>query len=107
MAIGIGIPATVAWFVIIMFPWIPLIRGDDPWNLRPLFFFVIIPTFICGTAESVLGEARYPQGILFFASWMLAERYRLKVAAEAKSRQPVVRQSAFVAALSGPAPGGS
>src|SRR5262249_36762958 len=101
MAIGIGIPATIAWIVIVLAPWAWLMRREsDPWNLKPLLFLVIVPTFICGTAESVLGDPHNPLGILFFIGWMLAERYRFKVEAAERAREPKLRQPPLVAALS-------
>jgi len=77
VAIGCGVPALLALLVIVSWPWICLMRGDrDAWELKPLFFLIMIPMLVLGAQESGLGEPRYLKGILFFLGWMLAERYR-------------------------------
>ncbi len=77
VAIGCGIPAMLVLLVILMAPWIWLMREDeDAWKLKPLFFLILIPMLVLGAQESGLAEPRYLKGILFFLSWMLVERYR-------------------------------
>jgi O-antigen ligase len=77
LAISCGIPATIACLLILIWPWVSLMRSEkDPWNLKPLIFFILIPMLVLGTDESGLTEPRYVKGILFFLGWMLVERWR-------------------------------
>jgi O-antigen ligase len=77
VAISCGVPALIACLLILVWPWISLMRSEkDPWNLKPLFFLVFIPMLALGTQESGLTEPRYVKGILFFLGWMLIERHR-------------------------------
>lgn len=102
LAIGVGIPAAVAWLIIIMTPWVKLLRdGEDTWKLKPLFFFVVIPMLVLGAQESGLGEPRYLKGILFFLCWMLVERRRqLQAGIAQAAEQEKIRVSPLVSALS-------
>ena len=46
-AVSLGIPALVFWVFFFMRPWLALLRRkDDPWNLKPLFFLVVVPILI-------------------------------------------------------------
>jgi len=103
IAVGVGIPAMAAWLFIMLSPWIWLMRNQhDPWQIKPLFFFIVIPMLIVGIGESGVGEPRYLKGVLFFLSWMIAERYRqIAVAApEQAEQESTSRISPLAAALS-------
>jgi len=88
IAIGMGFPALMFWLFLLLGPWISLFRReDDNWHLKPLFFFVVVPALLRAFVESGIGEPRYPEGLLLFLCWTLAERYRLgRRAAEASER---------------------
>ena len=61
---------------------------DDRWNLKPMFFFIVLPLLVLAVDESVVTEPRYPRGLLLFLTWMLAERVRL--AAQEQSHRNAV-----------------
>jgi O-antigen ligase len=78
-AIGVGIPATALWLYIVLRPWVFVLRQEkDPWNLKPIFFLVVIPILITNLSEQLLGD--FGGGIvalLFGLVWVIAERFRL------------------------------
>lgn len=77
--VGLGIPALVLFLYLAIAPWISLFRrDDDPWMLKPLFFFVILPAFVLGLDETGLADPRYLKGTIFFICWALAERQRVE-----------------------------
>ena len=88
VAISVGVPALVFWLFVTLSPWAALFRGhfEDDWRLKPMFFLVVLPALVVGAVESGLAEPRYPEGLLIFLCWFLAERYRLAARAEEKSR---------------------
>src|SRR5579885_1492830 len=89
VAVGLGLPALLFWLAIFMRPWIALFRRrDDPWNLKPIFFFVVLPMLLMGIDESGVAEPRYVKGLLLFACWMMAERRRMAATAEARAADP-------------------
>ncbi len=103
IAVGVGVPALAAWLIIMVSPWIWLMRSKhDPWQIKPLFFFIVVPMLIVGIGESGVGEPRYLKGVLFFLSWMIVERYRqITVASPAQVEQESsARISPLAAALS-------
>jgi O-antigen ligase len=76
-AVSLGIPALVFWVFFFMRPWLALLRRkDDPWNLKPLFFLVVVPILILDFTEAT-GDCRYAVGMIATLSWALAERQRL------------------------------
>jgi O-antigen ligase len=76
-AIGLGVPALVFWVFLFMRPWLALLRRkDDPWNLKPLFFLVVVPILILDFTEAT-GDCRYAVGMIVTLCWALAERQRL------------------------------
>jgi O-antigen ligase len=93
LAIGMGLPALFYWLFVFLKPWFSLLASEhDDWNLKPLFFLVVLPMLILGFDESGLGEPRDIRGLLFFLSWALAERYRLSRIA-INDRQGIADQS--------------
>ncbi len=78
IAVGLGVPALVFWLCIMLRPWIALLRRPgDPWNLKPLFFFLILPSFCRAFAEAGIGDVHRMDGIMFYLLWMIAERQRV------------------------------
>jgi O-antigen ligase len=77
-AVSLGIPALVFWVFFFMRPWLSLLRRkDDPWNLKPLFFLVVVPILILDVNEGTAGDCRYAVGMIATLCWALAERQRL------------------------------
>ena len=78
-AIGVGIPATAFWLYIILRPWVFALRQkEDPWNLKPMFFLIVVPILINNFSEQLLDD--FGGGIvalLFGLVWAIAERYRI------------------------------
>ncbi len=88
VALGVGVPATLLWLFIFVAPFVTLFtRKDDPWSLRPMVFFTVIPIMILGIDETGIAEPRYMTGLLIFLFWMLAERQRIA----ARARQQINR----------------
>jgi len=78
VAIGLGLPALLVWIIVFMRPWIAAFRRPhDPWNLKPLFFLVVVPMLLIGLDETGVAEPRYLKGLLLLACWMIAERQRI------------------------------
>jgi len=85
-AVSLGIPALVFWVFFFIRPWIALMRRkDDPWNLKPLFFLVVVPILLLDFTEGTAGDCRYAVGMIATLCWALAERQRLGM-----GRRPVV-----------------
>jgi O-antigen ligase len=77
-AVSLGIPALVFWVFFFMRPFLSLLRRkDDPWNLKPLFFLVVVPILILDVNEGTAGDCRYAVGMIATLCWALAERQRL------------------------------
>jgi O-antigen ligase len=77
-AVSLGIPALVFWVFFFIRPWIALMRRkDDPWNLKPLFFLVVVPILLLDFTEGTAGDCRYAVGMIATLCWALAERQRL------------------------------
>lgn len=76
-AVSLGVPALVFWVFFFIRPWLALLRRkDDPWNLKPLFFLVVVPILILDFTEAT-GDCRYAVGMIATLGWALAERQRL------------------------------
>jgi O-antigen ligase len=76
-AVSLGVPALVFWVFFFMRPWLALLwRKDDPWNLKPLFFLVVVPILVLDLTEAT-GDCRYAVGMIATLSWALAERQRI------------------------------
>ncbi len=85
-AVSLGVPALVFWVFFFMRPWLALLRRmDDPWNLKPLFFLVVVPILLLDLTESTASDCRYAVGMIATLCWALAERQRLAMA----HRRPV------------------
>ena len=92
-AVSLGIPALVFWVFFFMRPWLSLLRRkDDPWNLKPLFFLVVVPILILDVNEGTAGDCRYAVGMIATLCWALAERQRLAMNRRpaAVAEQPVM-----------------
>ncbi len=77
-ALGTGIPATLLWLFIVLRAWIFLFRRpEDPWNLKPCLFFIVIPILIYNLTEALLGDFAGSPALLFGLVWAIVERYRL------------------------------
>ncbi len=77
-AVSLGIPALLFWVFFFIRPWLALLRRkDDPWNLKPLFFLVVVPILILDFNEGTAGDCRYAVGMIATLCWALAERQRL------------------------------
>jgi O-antigen ligase len=77
-AVSLGVPALLFWVFFFVRPWLALLRRkDDPWNLKPLFFLIVVPILILNLTESTAGECRYAVGMISTLCWALAERQRL------------------------------
>ncbi len=78
-ALGLGIPATILWLFIVLRPWVFALRQpQDPWNLKPMFFFIAVPALINNFSEQALGD--FGGGVialLFGLAWVIAERSRV------------------------------
>ena len=94
-AVSLGIPALVFWVFFFMRPWLALLRRkDDPWNLKPLFFLVVVPILILDFDEGSAGDCRYAVGMIATLCWAFAERQRLanlRRSPVAVSKQPEPR----------------
>jgi O-antigen ligase len=88
-AIGVGVPATLLWLFIVLRPsWFAFRQKEDPWNLKRLALFVILPCLVHNMSEASLGDFYGAVGILFGLTWALGERYRLlTLDQEAAARQ--------------------
>jgi O-antigen ligase len=92
-AVSLGIPALVFWVFFFIRPWLSLMRRkDDPWNLKPLFFLVVVPILLLDFTEGTAGDCRYAVGMIATLCWALAERQRLATL----HRRPVVVQEKAV-----------
>jgi hypothetical protein len=103
-AIGVGIPATLLWMFVVLRPWVFVMRqAEDPWDLKPVFFIIVIPTLIYNLTESLLGDFTSSVGLLFGLSWAIAERYRFTTLrhAEARKSEILAALPRGVAALDG------
>ncbi|HVB55188.1 MAG TPA: O-antigen ligase family protein [Candidatus Acidoferrales bacterium] len=77
-AVSLGVPALLFWVFFFMRPWLALLRSkEDPWNLKPLFFLVVVPVLLLDFTEGTAGECRFAVGIIATLGWALAERWRL------------------------------
>jgi O-antigen ligase len=103
-ALGLGIPATILWLYIVLRPWVFALRQpNDPWNLKPMIFFIVVPVLVNNFSEQALGD--FGGGVialLFGLTWVVAERSRVlaleKVRVERERAQ--VELPRAVAALS-------
>jgi O-antigen ligase len=100
--IELGIPAAVFWLFIILRPWVNVLRqNEDPWHLKRVFFFLVIPMLIVNLDETMINECAGSAGFSFMMVWALAEHYRLTVARDRLVAQREAQRNlpAAVAAL--------
>jgi O-antigen ligase len=77
-AVSLGVPALVFWVFFFMRPWLALLTSkDDPWNLKPLLFLVVVPILLLDFTEGTAGDCRYAVGMIATLAWAFAERRRL------------------------------
>ncbi len=85
IAVGLGIPALLFWLYLVLRPWFALFRRpDDPWKLKLLFFFVVLPLFCRAFAEAGIGDVHGISSPVFYLLWMVAERRRVEALQETK-----------------------
>lgn len=78
IAVGMGLPALLFWLFVILRPWLSLVRRpDDPWNIKPLLFFLVLPLLCRAFAETGVGAVRGLVELVFYFAWMIAERQRV------------------------------
>jgi O-antigen ligase len=47
LAIGLGIPGLLLWFIPFFAPWWAILRSKrDPWSMKPLFFLAAVPILL-------------------------------------------------------------
>jgi O-antigen ligase len=99
-AVSLGIPALVFWVFFFMRPWLSLLRRkDDPWNLKQLFFLIVVPFLVLNFTESTSGDCRYAVGMIATLCWALAERQRLSIAHRSPATIP--NQTIFATPIQG------
>jgi hypothetical protein len=85
-AVGIGIPATMLWLFILLRPWFFILgHKEDPWNLKPAAFLVIVPILVHNLTEAALADFLGIEGVLFGMVWAFAEYYRLTALEQAET----------------------
>ncbi len=78
-AVCVGIPALFLWLFIILRPWYSLFRRpDDPWRLKPLAFWMVIPMLVHNVAEASIADCFGLIGLGFYLIWAICERSRLQ-----------------------------
>jgi hypothetical protein len=55
-----------------------------------MFFLVVVPALVLALSESGIAEPRYPEGLLVFLAWIVAERIG---SSEGKQKPPNVTHS--------------
>jgi O-antigen ligase len=87
-AVGLGVPAAIFWLCTLVRPFVFLFkRKDDPWNLRPAVFLIIIPILTLNLSEvSLVGFLGF-DGILFGLIWGGAEMYRRSILEKEEAAQ--------------------
>jgi O-antigen ligase len=77
-AVGVGVPAALLWFFIMLRPWIVLFQKEgDPLGLKRFGLLAALPIFILNFSESSAADCRYSVGLLMMLAWALAENQRL------------------------------
>ncbi|HZY58193.1 MAG TPA: O-antigen ligase family protein, partial [Candidatus Binataceae bacterium] len=101
-AVGVGLPATLLWFFIVLRPWYDVLRRrEDPWGLKRVAFFMVIPMLVHNLAEVSISDCGGAIGLSFALVWALAERSRMLFAEqdEARRREELAKMPPAVAAL--------
>jgi O-antigen ligase len=103
-AIGVGIPFTLFWLFFALRPWIILFRQTgDPWNLKPVALFVVLPLLLMSLVESNVTDGAAPSGEFLLLAWTLAERRRVMSIAQAARARVARPDSADVGRTGSPA----
>jgi hypothetical protein len=77
-AASVGIPALLLWLFIVLRPWYGVLRlRDDPWGLKPVAFWMVIPMLIHNLTEASISDCTGLVGIAFFLTWAIAEKVRI------------------------------
>jgi len=103
-AVGEGLPATLFWLFIVLRPWYAVLRRrEDPWGLKPVVFWIVIPMLVHNLTEVSIVDCLGPIGLSFFLVCALAERARIMTREYdlAERRRRRAQSSRTVAALAG------
>ncbi len=93
-AIGLGVPALLFWMFISLRPWVSLfLRREDPWNLKPIALFVVVPMLVHNLTESSISDFAGLIGLVFGLAWAIAERQRLLAVEAQCKKSPTISQS--------------
>jgi len=85
-AIGVGIPVTLFWLYIMLAPWVfTFSRSEDRWQIKRLFFFLLVPILVHNMSEVMADDAIGIVGFFFGLLWVLGERYRLVIASNERA----------------------
>jgi O-antigen ligase len=78
-AVGLGVLGLAFWLFIVLRPWFVLFfrNKDDPWNLKPVAFLIVVPVLVHNMAESYLQDFVGQVSLAFGLAWALAERNRI------------------------------
>ncbi len=103
-AAGVGLPALLLWLFVVLRPWYDALRRpDDPWRLKPIALWMVIPMLIHNLTEVSIADCTGMIGTSFFLIWALSERVRILRREEqlVQRRQEHWSLSPAAAALSG------
>ena len=78
-AVGVGVPAMLLWLFIVLRPWYDVLRRrEDPWGLKPVAFWIVIPMLVHNLTEASITDFTSIIGLGFGLVWMIAERARMR-----------------------------
>ncbi len=77
-AVSTGVPSLILWLFIVLRPWYAVLRRkQDPWDLKPMVFWLVIPMLIHNMAEVSISDCTGMAGLTFILIWGMAERARV------------------------------
>ena len=77
-AVGVGVPAMLLWLFIVLRPWYDVLRRrEDPWGLKPVAFWIVIPMLVHNLTEASITDFTSIIGLGFGLVWAIAERARM------------------------------
>jgi O-antigen ligase len=77
-AVCTGVPSLIFWLFIVLRPWYAVLkRKDDPWELKPMVFWLVLPMLIHNLAEVSISDCTGMIGLTFILIWGIAERARV------------------------------